>query len=118
MVKAQLMVHLAAFNNKVGKPAKVEEVLENVKPWNPRFKPVKNRYGSEFLLFAVPNDIAAAADCAEQNAVEPSAGKEESPPRSMGIISARRSASRLGTVRAVPSISCGTRKAITGRSLH
>ena len=78
MMKAQLMVRLAAFNNKVGKPAKVEEVIENVKPWNPRLKPVKNRYESEFLLFAVPNDIAAAVDCAEQNAVEPAPAKKES----------------------------------------
>ena len=77
IVKAQLMVRLAAFNNKVGKPAKVEEVLENVKPWNPRLKPVKNRYESKFLLFAVPNDIAAAVDCAEQNAVEPTPAKKE-----------------------------------------
>jgi hypothetical protein len=77
MVKVQLMVRLAAFNNKVGKPAKVEEVLENVKPWNPRLKPVKNRYESQFLLVAVPNDIAAAADCAERNAVEPAPAKKE-----------------------------------------
>lgn len=78
MMKAQLMVRLAAFNNKVGKPAKVEEVLENVKPWNPRLKPVKNRYESQFLLFAVPNDIAAAVDCAGENAVEPASAKKES----------------------------------------
>ena len=48
-----------------------------MKPWNPRLKPVKNRYESQFLLFAVPNDIAAAADCAERNAVEPAPAKKE-----------------------------------------
>ena len=85
MVKPQLMVRLAAFNNKVGKPAKVEDVLENVKPWNPRLKPVKNRYESEFLLFAVPNDIAAAADCAEQNAVEPTPAKKEPSKKLWGL---------------------------------
>jgi hypothetical protein len=77
IVKPQLMIRMAAFNNKVGKPAKVEDVLENVKSWNPRFKPVKNRYESQFLLFSVPNDFAAAADCAERNAVEPAPAKKE-----------------------------------------
>jgi hypothetical protein len=77
IVKAQLLVRLAAFNKEVGKPAKVEDVLENVKPWNPRLKPVKNRYESKFLLFAVPDDIAAKVDCAEQIAVEPTKAKKE-----------------------------------------
>ena len=77
MMKPQLMMRLAAFNKKVGKLDKVEDALENVKPWNPRLKPVKNRYESQFLLFAVPNDIAAAADCAERNAVEPAPAKKE-----------------------------------------
>jgi hypothetical protein len=77
IVKPQLMIRMAAFNSKVGKPAKVEDVLENVKPWNPRFKPVKNRYESQFLLFEVPNDFAAAADCSERNAVEPASAKNE-----------------------------------------
>jgi hypothetical protein len=77
MMKPQLMMYLAAFNQKVGKLDKVEDALETVKPWNPRLKPVKNRYESQFLLFAVPNDIAAAADCAERNAVEPAPAKKE-----------------------------------------
>ena len=74
-MKPQLMMRLAAFNQKVGKLAQVEEAVENVKPWNPRLKPVKNRYESQFLLFAVPNDIAAAA-VHERNAVEPAPGEE------------------------------------------
>ena len=77
MMKAQIMVLMAAFNKKVGQLPKVEDALESVKPWNPRLKPVKNRYGSQFLLFAVPNDIAAAVDCAEQNAVEPTPAKKK-----------------------------------------
>jgi hypothetical protein len=69
-------LELANFNNKVGKPARITDVLENVKRWDDRFQPVKNRYESEFLLFAVPDDVAATADCAGQDAIEPDLRQE------------------------------------------
>jgi hypothetical protein len=67
MVRTRLLMAMANFNKALGTPTKLEEVVENVKPWSPpRLKPVKNAYESEFSLFAVPDDIAAANDCTER----------------------------------------------------
>ena len=66
MVRPRLLVAMATLNKALGTPAKLEDVVENVKPWAPpRLKTVKNGYESEFSLFAVPDDIAATRDCSE-----------------------------------------------------
>jgi hypothetical protein len=71
MVRTRLLLALAGVNKALGTPTKLEEVVENVKPWSPpRLKPVKNAYESEFSLFAVPDDVAAANDCTELYASE------------------------------------------------
>ncbi|HEU0006604.1 MAG TPA: hypothetical protein VFS12_11490 [Terriglobia bacterium] len=71
MVRTRLLMAMASVNKAVGKPTKLEEVVENVKSWSPpRLKPVKNAYEPEFSLFAVPDDIAAARDCTERYASE------------------------------------------------
>ena len=71
MVRTRLLLAMAGTNKALGTPAKLEEVVENVKPWSqPRLKPAKNAYESEFSLFAVPDDIAAARDCTETYASE------------------------------------------------
>jgi len=71
MVRTRLLLRMAAINKALGKPTRLEEVVENVKPWSPpRLKPVKNAYEPEFSLFAVPDDIAASRDCTERYASE------------------------------------------------
>src|SRR4030095_7205847 len=71
MVRTRLLLRMAAINKALGKPPKLEEVIENVKPWStPRLKPVQNASEPEFSLFAVPDDIAAARDCTERYASE------------------------------------------------
>ena len=71
MVRPRLLMAMANLNKALGAPAKLEDVVENVKPWAPpRLKPVKNGYESDFSLFAVPDDIAASRDCTELYASE------------------------------------------------
>src|SRR5262245_41357026 len=71
MVRPRLLLAMAELNKAVGKPTKLEEVVENVKSWSPpRLKPVKNAYEPEFSLFSVPDDIAATRDCTELHASE------------------------------------------------
>src|SRR5262245_3113990 len=66
MVRPRLLLAMATLNKDLGAPAKLEDVVENVKPWAPpRLKPAKNGYESQFSLFAVPDDIAASRDCTE-----------------------------------------------------
>jgi hypothetical protein len=71
MVRPRLLLTMATLNKDLGAPAKLEDVVENVKPWAPpRLKPAKNGYESQFSLFAVPDDIAASRDCTELYASE------------------------------------------------
>jgi hypothetical protein len=71
MVRTRLLMAMAAFNKALGTPTNLGEVVENVNSWSPpRLKPVKNAYESEFSLFAVPDDVAAANDCTERYASE------------------------------------------------
>ena len=40
MVRTRLLMAMANFNKALGTPTKLEEVVENVKPWSPpRLKP-------------------------------------------------------------------------------
>jgi hypothetical protein len=86
MVRTRLLLRMAAINKALGKPTKLDDVVENVKGWSPpRLKPVKNAYEPEFSLLSVPDDIAAARDCTERYASDLIAlAKQKAPSQKYG----------------------------------
>ncbi len=80
MAPFQILTRLKAAKDAIGPRPSLEGVIAGVRVTNPEFKVVVQPHHAEFVLYSVPDDVAATYDCASRQA----GGRTSRPPRVYG----------------------------------
>lgn len=76
MAAYQLMMRLTAVHEELGAVESLDEVLLGVRLTDPRLTLVRQSHHAQFVLYGVPEDVAAAFDCSNRQKVgEPPSGR-------------------------------------------
>jgi hypothetical protein len=76
MAPFQMVLGLKAINDELGTVANLKDVITGVRLTNPALTLVRQKHHSEFVLYGIQSDLAAAFDCANRTKVgEPPALK-------------------------------------------
>ncbi len=67
LVPFYILEGMKKINRTLGRPAKLGEVTESVRPSEPALRPIRNPHRAEFDLFETPEDIAFEFECANRN---------------------------------------------------
>jgi hypothetical protein len=70
LVPFYLLEEMKKINRTLGRPARLGEVAESVRPNEPALRPIRNTHSAEFDLFDMPADIAFDFECANRNRLE------------------------------------------------
>jgi hypothetical protein len=63
VVRYEILNDLGKYAGELGEVKNLKDVVSPVKLWDPAFRPYKNRYDSEFTVFAVSSDVALRDEC-------------------------------------------------------
>ena len=63
VIRYELLNGMERYAKAIGPVKSLNEIVSPVKLWDPAFRPYKNKYESEFTMFAVPTELATTQDC-------------------------------------------------------
>jgi hypothetical protein len=63
VARYEILNSMARYAQAIGPVQKLGDVVGPVKLWDSAFQPYKNRYDSEFTIFAIPTDVAESEEC-------------------------------------------------------
>jgi hypothetical protein len=70
LVPYYILEEMKKINRTLGRPGKLSDVAESVRPNEPALRPIRNPHHAEFDLFETPDDIAFDFECANRNRLE------------------------------------------------
>jgi hypothetical protein len=82
-IRYYLLEGMKKANHAIGKPARLAEATESVRPKNPALKIINQPHNAEFELFETPEDMAFDFECANRN-VPGDVGETKKPGRKYG----------------------------------
>ena len=69
MAPFELMMGLQAVNDELGKVESLEDVVVGVRLTDPKLTVVRQKHHPQFVLYGVPDDVAASFDCASRTRI-------------------------------------------------
>jgi hypothetical protein len=83
LIPYRILEGMKNANRSIGRPARLADATESVRPNNPALKPIDQPNSAEFDMFEVPGDIAFDFECARRNKLR-DAEETERPGRRYG----------------------------------
>ena len=69
MAPFQMMMGMKAVNDALGKVERLEDVAVGVRLTNPKLTVVRQEHHAQFVLYGVPDDVAASFECANRTKI-------------------------------------------------